>query len=77
MKRSIRGRFALVSLVAVGALSAGGAVRIVPTELRCATVVELDLMACLAGLRLADRWSSWRKAQFGRASGSHISIYAV
>jgi SAM-dependent methyltransferase len=54
-----------------------GAVRMVPTELRCATVAELDLMACLAGMRLADRWSSWRKTPFGRGSGNHISTYAV
>lgn len=53
-----------------------GTVRLCPVDLRTATVAELDLLACIGGLRLERRYGSWRRTPFGRHSGSHISIYA-
>ena len=50
-------------------------VRFVPVRLRWAYPPELDLMARIAGLRLRDRWSSWRKDPFTKSSGQHVSVY--
>jgi SAM-dependent methyltransferase len=36
---------------------------------------ELDLMARLAGMRLRERWSDWRRAPFTSDSGSHVSVW--
>jgi SAM-dependent methyltransferase len=36
---------------------------------------ELDLMARIAGLRLVERWGSWRKDPFTSESISHISVW--
>lgn len=36
---------------------------------------ELDLMARLAGLKLSQRWSSWRGEPFTAASRLHVSIW--
>jgi SAM-dependent methyltransferase len=36
---------------------------------------ELDLMARLAGFRLAHRWAGWDRSAFTAASGSHVSVY--
>jgi hypothetical protein len=36
---------------------------------------ELDLMARLAGLRLAHRWAAWDRSAFTSDSESHISVY--
>ncbi len=36
---------------------------------------ELDLMARLAGLRLRERWSGWRREPFTGDSGSHVSVW--
>ena len=49
--------------------------RIYPVQLRYAWPAELDLMARLAGLRLRERWSDWRRAPFTAKSTSHISLY--
>jgi SAM-dependent methyltransferase len=54
-----------------------GTIRVYPIELRYATVVELDLMACLAGMRLGERWSSWRRTPFGPHSADHVSVYGA
>ena len=32
-------------------------------------------MARLAGMRLRERWSGWRREQFTKASPKHISVY--
>jgi hypothetical protein len=32
-------------------------------------------MAQLAGLRLRDRWSTWKGDPFDATSGFHISVY--
>jgi hypothetical protein len=36
---------------------------------------ELDLMAQLAGMRLRDRWSGWRREPFTSDSRKHVSIW--
>jgi SAM-dependent methyltransferase len=36
---------------------------------------ELDLMAKIAGMRLRDRWSDWRRTPFGDESLSHVSLW--
>ncbi|MBA2523659.1 MAG: class I SAM-dependent methyltransferase [Solirubrobacterales bacterium] len=36
---------------------------------------ELDLMANLAGMRLRERWSDWRRAPFTADSRSHVSVW--
>jgi hypothetical protein len=36
---------------------------------------ELDLMAQLAGLRLHERWGSWKREPFTSESKHHISLY--
>lgn len=46
-----------------------------PVHLRYAWPSELDLMARLAGLRLRERWGSWRRGAFDESSGRHISVY--
>jgi SAM-dependent methyltransferase len=36
---------------------------------------ELDLMARLAGMSLAERWGGWRREPFTAESTSHVSVY--
>ena len=36
---------------------------------------ELDLMAQLAGMKLASRWADWHRQPFGHESTSHISVW--
>jgi SAM-dependent methyltransferase len=36
---------------------------------------ELDLMAELAGMRLRERWSGWRKEPFTSDSREHVSVW--
>lgn len=36
---------------------------------------ELDLMAAMAGLRLRERWSDWRRSPFTSDSRQHISVW--
>ena len=50
-------------------------VKLYPLHLRYVWPAELDLMAALAGLALADRWSGWNREPFGPGSPRHISIY--
>lgn len=52
-----------------------GDVRLFPVRIRYAYVSELDLMARLAGLRLRERWSSWRRDPFPSSDWSHISVW--
>ena len=52
-----------------------GDVRLFPVRIRYAYVSELDLMARLAGLRLRERWSSWRREAFPSTNWSHISVW--
>jgi hypothetical protein len=36
---------------------------------------ELDLMARIAGMRLSERWSGWRREPFTGESVKHISVW--
>jgi SAM-dependent methyltransferase len=36
---------------------------------------ELDLMARLAGMRLRERWSGWRREPFAGDSASHVTVW--
>jgi SAM-dependent methyltransferase len=38
---------------------------------------ELDLMARLAGMRLCERWSDWKRAPFTPESRKHISVWEL
>ena len=50
-------------------------VRFAPIVCRLVTPGELDLMARLAGLELAERYESWWRAPFGATSRAHVSVY--
>jgi SAM-dependent methyltransferase len=50
--------------------------KLYPVSIRYAFPSELDLMARLAGLRLRERWGSWKREPFTAASGRHVSVYA-
>jgi SAM-dependent methyltransferase len=52
-----------------------GLIEASPTEMRYAWPAELDLMARIAGMRLAHRWGGWKKEPFTNLSPSHISVY--
>lgn len=54
-----------------------GGVRVYPANHRYAWPAELDLMAQMAGLRLADRWGGWRDAPFTADSRDHVSVYEL
>ena len=43
--------------------------------MRYAWPAELDLMARLAGMRLAHRWAGWGREPFTALSPSHVSVY--
>ena len=42
---------------------------------RYAWPAELDLMAELAGMRLRERWSSWKREPFTSDSREHVSVW--
>ncbi len=46
-----------------------------PLRLRYCWPSELDLMACLAGLRLRARYNDWDRSPFTAASRQHVSVY--
>lgn len=48
-----------------------------PVVQRYAWPAELDLMARIAGLRLRERWSGWRRERFGATSENVISVYEL
>ena len=52
-----------------------GDVKLYPVQIRYCWPSELDLMAQLAGLRLRERWSNWKRAPFTSESTQHISVY--
>ena len=49
--------------------------RFSPIVTRLITPGEMDLMARIAGLRLVDRWGSWRREPFTATSQLHVSVY--
>ena len=52
-----------------------GTVRLYPVQSRVCWPSQLDHMGQLAGLRLRERWASWKRDQFTSDSTKHISIY--
>lgn len=50
-------------------------VRLTPIVTRYAWPSELDLMARIAGLRLAHRWGGWHQEPFTGTSWRHVSVY--
>jgi len=50
-------------------------VRLYPVRMRFAWPAGLDLMARLAGLRLWQRWDSWKRTPFTGESKQHVSVY--
>jgi SAM-dependent methyltransferase len=44
---------------------------------RYAWPAELDLMAQLAGMRLRDRWSDWKREPFTSDSRKHVSVWTL
>ena len=42
---------------------------------RSVSPAELDLMARLAGLRLRERWSGWKREPFTSESRKHVSVW--
>jgi SAM-dependent methyltransferase len=52
-----------------------GSVSMRPVSLRYSWPSELDLMAQMAGLALADRWGGWEREPFTSESGKHVSVY--
>jgi hypothetical protein len=46
-----------------------------PIVCRLSWPSELDLMARLAGLRLAERWGGWDRQPFTGDSKAHVSVY--
>jgi SAM-dependent methyltransferase len=52
-----------------------GRTRLIPANHRYAWPSELDLMARLAGMRLAQRWENWERAPFRDTSTAHISVW--
>ena len=55
-------------------LRAGG-ITFNPVVQRYAWPAELDLMARIAGLRLRDRYGSWRRDPFTKRSDLHVSVW--
>ena len=45
------------------------------TPFRYAWPAEYDLMAELAGMRLRERWSGWRREPFTSESRKHVSVW--
>ena len=52
-------------------------IRLYPVQVRYAWPSELDLMARLAGMRLRERWSNWRRDPLTSESTNHVSIYEL
>ena len=49
--------------------------RLIPANHRYAWPSEMDLMARLAGMRLAYRWESWKRDEFRDESMAHVSVW--
>lgn len=55
-------------------LTPGGAT-LLPNRLRFIHPSEMDLMARLAGMELADRWADWERRPFQADSTNQIAVY--
>jgi SAM-dependent methyltransferase len=49
--------------------------RLIPANHRYAWPCEMDLMARLAGMRLAHRWENWKREPFRDESTTHVSVW--
>lgn len=54
-----------------------GGIRVLPLRVRYVWPAELDLMARLAGLRLAHRFGGWCGEPFTADSDTHVSVYTA
>ena len=52
-------------------------VKLYPVNIRYAWPAELDMMAQLAGLKLAERWGGWDRRPFAQDSVKHVSVYKL
>ena len=52
-----------------------GSVETVSMPFRYAWPAEYDLMAELAGMRLRERWSGWKREPFTSESDKHVSVW--
>ncbi len=50
-------------------------VRLYPANHRYAGPPELDLMACMAGMRREHRWADWNRSPHQSAARAHVSVY--
>lgn len=53
----------------------GGEVETFAAPFRYVWPSELDLMARLAGLTLAERWGNWQREPFTSDSRGHVSVW--
>ncbi|HLM18865.1 MAG TPA: class I SAM-dependent methyltransferase [Acidimicrobiia bacterium] len=58
-------------------LTERGGVRLRPWSIRYASPQELDAMAAHAGLRVSERWETFRGDPFTADSPSHVTVYAL
>jgi hypothetical protein len=54
---------------------ADGQIDLVSMPFRYVWPAELDLMAELAGMRLHERWSGWKRQPFMSDSTEHVSVW--
>jgi SAM-dependent methyltransferase len=59
------------------AIDDGGHVETISMPFRYVWPSELDLMAQLAGMRLEERWTGWRREPFTAESTSHVSVWVA
>jgi SAM-dependent methyltransferase len=52
-----------------------GKLRVNAIPFRYVWPAELDLMARLAGMRLRERWSDWKREPFAAESTKHVSVW--
>ena len=52
-----------------------GRLDVVSVPFRYVWPSELDLMARLAGMRLRERWSGWKRKPFTSESRKHVSVW--
>jgi SAM-dependent methyltransferase len=52
-----------------------GELEVVSMPFRYVWPAELDLMARLAGMRLRERWSGWKREPFTSESTKHVSVW--
>jgi SAM-dependent methyltransferase len=63
------------SLVSHHYVIAGDTVEVRSIPFRYVWPAELDLMARIAGLELAERWSGWKREPFTGESTAHVSVW--